>query len=366
MHLVAGRAVGLLTNHTGVDRRGIPDVERLRAAGVNVVALFTPEHGFRGAADPGAAVASTRDPATGIPIYSLYGPNLAPTPAMLAGVQVVLVDLQDVGARYFTYISTTIELMRAAAVAGIPVIVLDRPNPVGGAVQGNVLDSATRSFVGSLSVPMRHGLTLGELALLAKRERGLATALSVVRVSGWQRWQYFDDTGLPFVPPSPNLRDLEGLIHYSGTCLFEGTNLSSGRGSDAAFSQVGAPWLDPAAVLARLGPQAGVTLTPTTFTPRPPGDGMYADTLLQGIRLRVTDRAVYDPPGTALRLLVAIRAVHPAEFAWIAPHFDRLVGQPGLREALEHGAPIDSILGAWAGQRAAFEPRAAGVRLYRE
>jgi uncharacterized protein YbbC (DUF1343 family) len=366
LHLVAGRAVGLLTNHTGVDRRGMPDVERLRAAGVNVVALFTPEHGFRGAADPGAAVASTRDAATGIPIYSLYGPNLAPTPAMLTGVQVVLVDLQDVGARYFTYISTTIELMRAAAVAGIPVIVLDRPNPVGGAVQGNVLDSATRSFVGSLSVPMRHGLTLGELALLAKRERGLATALSVVPVSGWQRWQYFDDTGLPFVPPSPNLRDLEGLIHYSGTCLFEGTNLSSGRGSDAAFSQVGAPWLDPAAVLARLGPEAGVTLSPTTFTPRQPGDGKYADTLLQGIRLRVTDRASYDPPATALRLLVAIRAVHPAEFAWIAAHFDRLAGQPGLREALERGAPIDSILKTWAGQRAAFEPRAAGIRLYPE
>lgn len=364
LHLVAGRAVGLLTNHTGVDRRGISDGERLRAAGVNVVALFTPEHGLRGAADPGAAVASTRDPATGIPIYSLYGPSLAPTPAMLTGVQVVLVDLQDVGARYFTYISTTIELMRAAAVAGIPVIVLDRPNPVGGAVQGNVLDSATRSFVGSLSVPMRHGLTLGELALLAKRERGLATALSVVPVSGWQRWQYFDDTGVPFVPPSPNLRDLEGLIHYSGTCLFEGTNLSSGRGSDAAFSQVGALWLDPLAVLARLGPEAGVTLSPTTFTPRQPGDGKYADTLLQGIRLRVTDRAIYDPPATALRLLVAIRAAHPAEFAWIAAHFDRLAGQPGLREALERGAPIDSILKAWAGQRAAFEPRAAGIRLY--
>lgn len=366
LYLVKGRAVGLLTNHTAVDRRGVSDVERLRAAGVNLVALFTPEHGFRGAADPGAAVASTRDSATGLPIYSLYGQNLAPTPAMLSGVDVLLVDLPDAGARYFTYISTTIELMRSPALAGIPVIILDRPDPVGGAVQGNVLDSAARSFVGSVSVPMRHGLTPGELALLAKQERGLGVGLSVVPVAGWHRRQYLDATGLPFQAPSPNLRDLESLIHYSGTCLFEGTNLSAGRGSDAAFSQVGAPWLDAAAVLARLGSQPGVELMPTTFTPRRPGDGKYADTLLQGIRLRVTDRAAYDAPATALRLLVAIRQAHPTQFAWIPAHFDRLAGQPGLREALDRGAPVDSILAVWEQQREQFASRAAGVRIYPE
>lgn len=366
LHLVTGRAVGLLTNRTGVDRRGASDVDRLRAAGVNLIALFTPEHGFRGALAPGEAVATTRDSATGLPIYSLYGSTYAPTPEMLARVQVLLVDLQDPGARYFTYISTTIELMRSAAVAGIPVIILDRPNPIGGAVQGNVLDSASRSFVGSVAVPMRHGLTAGELALLARKERGLATELSVVPVSGWRRAQYFDATDLPFVPPSPNLRDLESIINYPGTCLFEGTNLSPGRGSDAAFSQVGAPWLDAAAVIARVGPQPGVALSPVTFTPRRPGDGKYADTLLYGIRLRVTDRSTYDPPATALRLLVAIRAVHPREFAWINAHFDRLAAQPGLREALDRGAPTDSILSVWQAQRAAFAPRAAGVRIYPE
>jgi uncharacterized protein YbbC (DUF1343 family) len=366
LHLVKGRAVGLLTNHTGVDRRGVSDIERLRAAGVDLVALFTPEHGFRGAADPGAAVATTRDSATGLPIYSLYGRNLAPTPEMLRGVQVLLIDLPDAGARYFTYISTTIEVMGSPAMAGIPVIILDRPDPVGGVVQGNVLDSVSRSFVGSVSVPMRHGLTPGELALLARQERGFTARLTVVPVAGWRRSQYLDATGLPFLPPSPNLRDLESIINYSGTCLFEGTNLSPGRGSDAPFSQVGAPWLDPARVLARLGPQPGVEFTPTTFTPRSPGDGKYADTLLQGIRLRVTDRGTYDAPATALRLLVAIREVHPAEFAWIPAHFDRLAGQPGLREALDRGAPIDSILGVWAAQRAAFGARAAGVSLYPE
>lgn len=364
LHLVKGRAVGLLTNRTGVDRHGVPDAERLRAAGINVVALFSPEHGFRGAADPGAAVATTRDSATGLPIYSLYGRNLAPTPEMLSGVQVLLIDLPDAGARYFTYVSTTIEIMGSPAMAGIPVVILDRPDPVGGMVQGNVLDSALRSFVGSVSVPMRPGLTPGELALLAWQERGFATSLTVVPVSGWRRSEYFDATGLPFIPPSPNLRDLESLIHYSGTCLFEGTNLSPGRGSDAPFSQVGSPWLDPASVLARLGPQPGVELTPTSFTPRSPGDGKYADTLLQGIRLRVTDRDRYDAPATALRLLVAIRQVHPTSFAWIPAHFDRLAGQPGLREALDRGAPVDSILRGWERQRTAFAARAAGVSLY--
>ncbi len=366
LHLVAGRAVGLLTNHTGIDRHGVPDLDRLRAAGVNVVALFSPEHGFTGTADPGATIATVRDSATGLPIYSLYGRDFAPRPEMLSGIEVLLVDLQDTGARYFTYISTTIALLRSGASAGLTVIILDRPDPIGSAVQGNVLDGASKSFVGSLAVPMRHGLTSGELGLLAKREGGLAAELRIVPVSGWRRSQYLDSTGLPFVPPSPNLQSLESLIHYPGTCLFEGTNLSTGRGSDAAFSQVGAPWLDAKAVLARLGPQPGVTLSPTSFTPRRPGDGKYADTLVQGIRLRVTDRATYDAPATALRLLAAIQAVHPGEFAWIQAHFDRLAGQPGLREALNQGAPVDSILAVWQGQRAAFEPVAAAVRLYPE
>ena len=187
-----------------------------------------------------------------------------------------------------------------------------------------------RSFVGSLSVPMRHGLTPGELALLAKQERGLAHGSSgSCRCRVGVDPEYFDATGLPFYPPSPNLRDLESIINYSGTCLFEGTNLSPGRGSDAAFSQVGAPWLDPAAVLARLGPQPGVALTATTFTPRQPGDGKYADTLLQGIRLRVTDRAAYDAPATALRLLVAIRRSTPPSSPGFRPPFRPSRGPAG-------------------------------------
>lgn len=239
LHLVKGRTVGLVSNRTGVDRRGVSDVERLRSAGIALAAIFTPEHGYRGAAAPGEAVASTRDSVTGLPIYSLYGATYAPTPAMLEGIEVLLVDLQDVGARYYTYISTTIEVMRAAAKAGIPVIILDRPNPIGGQVQGNVLDPSARSLVGSLAEPMRYGLTLGEQALLARQQLALTTDLRIVPVAGWRRRLYFDQTGLPWVPPSPNLQSLESLFHYPGTCLFEGTNLSVGRGHPRPSARLG-------------------------------------------------------------------------------------------------------------------------------
>ncbi|MCU0620454.1 MAG: DUF1343 domain-containing protein [Gemmatimonadales bacterium] len=364
-HLVRGRRVGLVTNHTGVDRAGVGDVERLRAAGVQLVALYSPEHGFRGAAAPGELVASVTDSATGLPIYSLYGRTRTPTSEMLAGVDLLLVDLMDVGARYFTYLSTTIEVLRAAAAAQVPVVVLDRPNPLGAAVQGNVLDSAFRSFVGPLAMPMRHGLTLGELAGLARHELGLATvSLSVVPAAGWRRSQRFEQTGLPWVPPSPNLTSLEALFHYPGTCLFEGTNLSVGRGTDAAFRQLGAPWLDPARVLARLGAEPGVTLAAVRFTPRRPGDGKYADTALAGIELRLTDPDRYDATATAVRLLAAIRAVHADRFAWIAPHFDRLAGTGSLRRDLDRGLDPDAITAGWAADRGTWMARRAPYLLY--
>ncbi|HET7111368.1 MAG TPA: DUF1343 domain-containing protein, partial [Gemmatimonadales bacterium] len=252
MSLVAGRRVGLVTNQTGVDRHGESDVDRLLAAGVRLVALYSPEHGFRGSADPGASVASTTDSATGLPIYSLYGRTASPTDSMLRGVDMMLVDLQDAGARYYTYIATATEVMRAAARRGMPVVMLDRPNPIGGAMEGNVLDTAYRSFVGRLPMPMRHGLTMGEMARFANDEMGIGADLRVVPVAGWRRDEYYDETGLPFVKPSPNLPTLESLIHYAGSCLFEGTNLSVGRGTDHPFQQVGAPWLDPERVLAQL------------------------------------------------------------------------------------------------------------------
>lgn len=368
LHLVTGRRVGLVTNQSGIDRHGARNVDRLRAAGVQVTALFSPEHGFRGIAAPGEKVGTTTDSATGLTIYSLYGATRIPTAEMLAAVDVVLVDLQDVGARYYTYISTTIEVMRAAGRASIPVIVLDRPNPIGGAVQGNMLLPSARSFVGALVVPMRHGLTLGELARLARVQDSLDVDLAVVPVSGWHRRGYFDQTGLPLVPPSVNLRTLEGMIHYPGLCLFEGTNLSVGRGSEHAFSQVGAPWLDPARVIAALGAQPGVAASVVQFTPRAPGDGKYADTSLAGIRLAVTDRDRYDPTAVAVHLLAAIQTVHPDRFGFLPAAFDRLAGTPALREGLVAGQGPAAIVAGWQTDpaRARFLAQRAGVILYPE
>ena len=366
--VVRGRRVGLVTNQAGVDAHGVSDVVRLRAAEVRLVALFSPEHGFRGAADPGAAVASSIDSATGLPIYSLYGKSTAPTDAMLDGVDLLLVDLQDAGARYYTYLFTTVEVMRAAARRGIRVVVLDRPDPIGAPVQGNVLDTSYATPVGLLAVPMRHGMTLGELARLARADLGLTTELGVVPVAGWRRSLPLDAAGLPFVPPSPNLRSIESLYHYPGLCLFEGTNLSVGRGSDAPFEQIGAPWLDTAAVLARMRAASppGVGFEGVTFTPHGPGDGKYADTLVLGIRLRVTDRGAYDPTATAVHLLAAVRSVHPERFGWNAKHFDRLAGGPALREQLEAGTDPAAIVTGWRPGLERFKARRRAFLLYPE
>ncbi|MEO8480077.1 MAG: DUF1343 domain-containing protein, partial [Gemmatimonadota bacterium] len=252
LHLIRGKRVGFVTNLAAVSSNGESAVARMQAAPIKLVALFGPEHGLSAAARPGEKVASEIDSATHIPIYSLYGATRRPTTEMLAGIDVLVVDLPDVGARYYTYPATTVDVMRAAGAAGIPVIIADRPNPIGGAMQGNILDVAHASSVGLLGIPMRHGLTLGEEARLAAADLGVSVDLSVVPVDHWQRSVTFDATGLPFRAPSPNLKDVESLFHYPGTCLFEGTALSVGRGTDLPFHQIGAPWLDTAAVLARV------------------------------------------------------------------------------------------------------------------
>jgi uncharacterized protein YbbC (DUF1343 family) len=368
LHLIRNRRIGLVTNQTGVDANGVSDVARLRAAGILLRALFSPEHGFQGAADPGALVASSKDSATGLPIYSLYGRTSAPTDEMLQGIDVMVIDLQDAGARYYTYLATSVEVMRAASRHHLPVLLLDRPNPIGGEVQGNVLDPAFASSVGRLAVAMRHGMTLGELARLAAVDLKLEVDLTVIPVAGWRRTQALDETALPFVPPSPNLRSLESLFHYPGTCLFEGTNLSVGRGSEAPFEQLGAPWLDTTNVLSaiRNAGLQGVRFHTVQFTPRKPGDGKYADTLLAGIRLEVTDRSTYDPTATAVRLLSIIRKTQPDRFRWIPAQFDRLAGGPLLRGQIEQGTAPEIIVGRWGDGLEQFRARRKVVLLYPE
>lgn len=312
-HLVAGRRVGLITNQSGIDRHGVSTIDRFAlSSAARLVALFAPEHGIRGVARPGEAVADTVDPATGIPIYSLYGARRgAPGPEQMAALDVLVVDLQDAGTRTWTYVTTTIAAMRAARAAGKPVVVLDRPNPLGCMVQGPVLDSALRSAIGPLPVPLRHGMTMGELARFANGELGIGADLHVVPVKGWRRCDWFDATGLPFVRPSPNLPDLEALSWYPGTVLFEATNLSSGRGSDAPFRQVGAPWLDARRVADVMADRYGVMLMPVRFTPVEPGDGKFSGVSVAGVRFPEFDRAGGDAVRDALRLLQVIAELQP-------------------------------------------------------
>ena len=374
-HLIRGKRLGLLTNQTGVDSRGRRDADLLTAGGYRLTALFSPEHGFRGLEDrPGLPDAT--DSASGLPIYSLYGGTPRSRLAALDSIDAVLIDLQDIGARYYTYYSSATQLMREAARRGKPIIVLDRPNPVGGeAVQGNVRDTAGdpgSEFVGFLPVPMRHGMTLGELLRLANETLRLDAGLTVVPAEGWRRGSYFDATGLPWVRPSPNMPDLESAMHYPGTCLFEGTNLSVGRGTGFAFQVVAAPWLDTAAVLGRLRETGGgrrealrgVEVRAVAFTPQRPTDGKYDGVALQGIRLRVTDRRLYDPTRTALALLAAVRAVHPDSLRFKERSFDRLAAGSALREAILAGRASGAIWRSWEPALERFRGLRAKYLLY--
>jgi len=378
VHLVEGRRVGLITNHTGIfpgavgqeaEAPGTPrtTIDALfEAPDVDLVALFSPEHGIRGLEQAGARVDSGVDERTGLPLHSLYGETLRPTPETLAGVDVLVFEMQDVGARYYTYVSTMAYAMEAAGAQGIPFIVLDRPNPIrGDVVQGNVLDTAFSTFVGLYPVPMRHGMTAGELARLYVGAFGIDVELHVVPLEGWRRDMTYDETGLQWVPPSPNMPTLESALAYPGTCLFEGTPLSVGRGTDRAFQWIGAPWLDGVALagaLERYG-FAGIRFEPVTFTPHNPGDGKFPDTEVQGVRLVATS-STYDAPRVAVAMLLEARAQSGDHWAWRVAHFDRLAGTDALRLGIETGLGIAELTAGWADDIEGFERLRTPYLLY--
>jgi len=365
IHLVTGRRVALLTNQTGVDRRGVSDVDRLLQAGVNLTALFSPEHGFRGALEQ-ENIGHGVDSATGLPVYSLYGDVRAPTPAMLQNLDVILVDLQDIGARPYTYISTLLLTLQAAAAERKPVVVLDRPNPIAGvAVQGALLDTAFATFVGMLPVPLRHGMTMGELARFGAARLGLSATLSVVPAGGWVRGQWFDEAGLPWVRPSPNMPDLESATHYPGIVVFEGTNLSVGRGTPVAFQVIGAPWLDPVRVRGVLGDVPGIAVTDTGITPREPTDGKYPGQRLPALKFRAVDRNTYDPTLLAARLVAAVREVHRDQLSFNPPVFDRLAGSDRWRLAVLAGQRGEETWRSWQPGVAEFRRLRGQYLLYR-
>lgn len=358
IHLVEGRRVGLVTNHTGVDRTGRSGIDLLAEHGsIDLVALYSPEHGIRGEERAGAAIESGIDERTGLPIHSLYGETRKPTTEMLAGVDVLLFDMQDVGARYYTYVSTMALAMEAAGEHDVPFVVLDRPNPIrGDVVQGNVLEPEFSTFVGMFAVPMRHGMTPGELARMYVGHFGIEVDLSVVPVAGLRRDMTFDDTGLPWIPPSPNMPSLESALAYPGTCLFEGTPISVGRGTDRAFQWIGAPWLDAQSLAADLNAYGirGVTFEAASFTPENAGDRKFEGEEVHGVLL-VADDTGYDASAAAVAMLIETHRQSGDQWSWFEAHFDRLAGTADLRDGLTAGATFAELTEGWAAEVQDFE-----------
>ncbi len=366
---VDGKRVGLITNPTGVDGRLRSTVDLLwRRGRVRLVALFGPEHGILGTAQAGEKTASSLDQRTGLRVHSLYGATLRPTAEMLEGLDALIFDMQDVGARYATYLATLVYAQQAAANAGLPMVIFDRPNPITGAhVEGNTLEPAFASFVGVHPIPARHGLTVGELARMFAAEQGWPQPI-VAQMRGWERGQWFDKTDLPWVQPSPNLPTLDAVTLYPGTCLIEGSNLSEGRGTTRPFEMVGAPWLDAFALAEELERREfpGVTFRPLTFTPTV---SKHAGIACHGVQAHITDRDALRPVKLGVHLLDAMRRLAPDRFEWWQGadgryFIDLLLGSDAPRRALDRGLPVEELTQQWDSDAMAFIERSQRYRLY--
>ncbi|MDQ7007317.1 MAG: DUF1343 domain-containing protein [Acidobacteriota bacterium] len=375
-HLVAGSRVALLCHAASVDSRLRHAAEVLNAAGARVMREFAPEHGVAAGLQDMEAVDETLDPLTGIPVISLYGEDeasLTPSIASLDGVDAVVVDLMDVGARYYTFVATAVRLLEVAARAGVRVLVADRPNPIDGVtVEGNRVDPRYRSFVSELDVPNRHGMTLGELCRWARRQRGIDVELDVVPVRGWRREQYWDASGLPWVQPSPNMPTLDTALVYPGACLVEATNLSEGRGTTRPFEWIGAPFLEGRTLARHLAARnlPGVVFRPISFVP---AFHKHAGRACGGVQIHVTDRRAFRPLRTGLEILAACRSLGGDAFAWREepyefvsdrPALDLLGGGPQWRQALEAGADPAEMEAAWQAEQAEFLERRRPALLY--
>lgn len=354
-----GKRLGLITNQTGVTSELRSLIEVLEAQGLNLTTLFGPEHGIHGEAQAGEAVAS------GPQVYSLYGDRRAPTPEMLAEVDLLLYDIQDVGVRFYTFISTMFESMKVAASEGIPFIVLDRPDPVNGVtVEGPVLEPEFVSFVGIHAIPVRYGLTAGEIAQLLKGETQLELDLRVVPMEGWNRELWYDHTGLEWIAPSPNMPTVSTATVYPGFCLIEGTNLSEGRGTTRPFELIGAPWLNASELSKRLNALSlpGVYFRPQVFTPM---FSKYSGESCAGLQIHVLNRDTFEPVISALHLIREILLLHPLELTFREASFDRLAGNNWIRESLLEGATVDSIVRSWKEDLESFEQIREKYLIYR-
>jgi uncharacterized protein YbbC (DUF1343 family) len=359
---LAGKRIGLVTNHTGLAADGSTTIDLLfKAKACKLVALFSPEHGIRGVEEQN--VGSSTDEATGLPIHSLYGETRRPTPEMLRGLDALVYDIQDVGARFYTYITTLAYTLEAAAKAKIPVFVLDRPNPIGGvSVEGPMLDADKTSFIGYMPLPVRHGMTIGELARYFNSEKQIGAELHVVQLEGWKRGFFLDDTGQLWVNPSPNMRSLAAALFYPGLCLVEATNVSLGRGTDRPFEVIGAPWIEPRRLAAALNSARlpGVRFVPLFFTPTA---SVHKGARCGGVSLLLTNRAEFQPVLTGLTLVSVLRSLYPRVFE--IDKVLRLLGNQAALDGLKSGEEPRSVLRAADRSVAAFRARRDKVLLYR-
>ena len=365
MHLVRGKRVGLITNHTGVVPDGRSTIDLLhRANGVRLTALFAPEHGLRGQADAGERIQSSVDSATGVPIHSLYGDTRVPTAEMLKDVDVVLYDIQDVGARVYTYQWTMALSAEAVTTHGREFIVLDRPNPIRGDVQGGILDLQFRSFVGQFPVAIRYGFTAGELIRYLVGTQQVKAKVKVVPMQGWNRSMWWEQTGIPWRNPSPNIRSVDAAILYTGTVFFEGTNLSEGRGTPRPFQLIGAAWLTDAGAIAKeLNARGipGVSFDSTSVTVEQ--GQKWGGHRIPMIAVAVTDRNAVQSYRVGLEMLRAIYVRHKGEFQWRTAHIDRLTGSTRARDAVELGR-LETLMQEWERESRDFQARSAPYLLY--
>jgi uncharacterized protein YbbC (DUF1343 family) len=358
---LAGKRIGLITNQTGIDRAGRSTITLLaHAPGVKLVALFSPEHGIAGAAD--AAVASSVDPTTGLQIYSLYGDTKRPTDAMLNGVDALVFDLQDAGVRFYTYITTMGYAMEAAAQHHIAFYVLDRPDPLGGErVEGPMLDPDRLSFTAYFPMPVIPGMTLGEMARMFNAENHIGCDLHVIELRDWRRGQLYDETGLKWISPSPNLRSFQAELLYPGIEILQSAGVSVGRGTDAPFEQFGAPWIHSKQLVDELDRRniPGVSFAPAQFTP---STGLHQGELCEGAKIEVTDRATFDAMRAGLEIAAALRQLYPANFDPEKMMF--LLGSESTIDQIERGVSPAEIVVAWKESLAPFMAMRAKYLLY--
>lgn len=358
---LVGKKIGLVTNHTGRNRAGRQTIDVLnKAAGVELIALFSPEHGIRGSADE--KVSDSKDERTGLPIYSLYGDTRRPKPEQLKGLDALVFDIQDIGARFYTYISTLGNVMEESAKAGLPVFVLDRPNPIGGlVVEGPLADADKLSFTAYHTIPVRHGMTIGELAQLFNQDRKINCDLRIIKMEGWQRTMWFDATNLTWVNPSPNMRSLTEATLYPGIGLLETTNVSVGRGTDTPFELIGAPWIVGQQLAADLNQRGlpGVRFVPVRFTPT---SSVFKGEECEGVNIVITDRAAFRPVPTGIEIAVALRRLYPED--WKVDAYARLLVNAATLERVKRGDSPEEIVRSWTTMLEEFRRRRASALLY--